>query len=52
MTANYEIVLPVMPADLDVNPRFVKILKMISRKRYVTRDHFKNLETNDITRCK
>ena len=51
MNANYEILRPVMPADLDVNPRFVKILKMIPREGHVTRDHFKSLETNDVNRC-
>ena len=51
MNANYEILRPVTPADLDVNPRFVKILKMIPREGHVTRDHFKSLETNDVNRC-
>ena len=51
MSANYEILRPVTPADLDVNPRFVKILKMIPREGHVTRDHFKSLETNDVNRC-
>ena len=51
MTANYEILRPVTPADLDVNPRFVKILKMIPREGHVTRDQFKSLETNAVNRC-
>ena len=51
MTANYEILRPVTPADLDVNPRFVKILKMIPREGHVTRDQFKSLETNAVNKC-
>ena len=51
MTATYEILRPVAPADLDVNPRFVKILKMIPHEGHVTRDHFKSFETNDVNRC-
>ena len=51
MSANYEILRPVTPADLDVNPRFVKILKMIPREGHVTRDQFKSLETNAVNKC-
>ena len=51
MSANYEILRPVTPADLDVNPRFVKILRMIPCEGCVTRDHFKSLEANDVNRC-
>ena len=46
MTTYYEILRPVTPADLDANPRFVEVLKMIPSGRYVTRNHFNNLETN------
>ena len=51
VSANYEILRPVTPADLDVNPRFVKILKMMPREGHVARDRFKSLETNDVNRC-
>ena len=51
MTANYKILRPVTPADLDVNPRFVKVLKIIPPDGYVTWDHFRHLETNCVDSC-
>ena len=50
MTTYYEILRPVTPADLDANPRFAEVLKMIPSGRYVTRNHFNNLETNRVYR--
>lgn len=43
MTAHYEVLRRVEPADFDVQPRFAKILKLIPPDGYVTFDHFKGV---------
>ena len=51
MNTKYKILRPVTPADLDVGPRFVEILRMIPPEGYVTRDHFKGIEKNRVNKC-
>ena len=50
MTTHYKILRTVTPDDLDTRPRFVEVLKIMPSEGYVTRNHFKNIEKNHITR--
>ena len=43
MTSHYEVLRRVEPADFDIQPRFVKALKLIPPDGYITFDHFKGV---------
>ena len=43
MISHYEVLRRVEPADFDVQPRFVKVLKLIPPDGYIAFDHFKGV---------
>ena len=43
MTSHYEVLRPVVPADLDTRPRFVEVLKLIPPDGHVTFERFRHL---------
>ena len=48
MITYYEILRPVTPADLDANPRFAEVLRIIPPDGHIPREHFRNLDKNRV----